>query len=249
MSCLIEPPGLRAIGRQSGAEHFMTMTQSRRKKEIKFTLYHDVLEDTRLMEYVDYLRKTQQFPKVIRNALRLVWTLGEGDLSVLFELFPSLRGQFMPRPDELIEQFRQMLHQRMAAAMSAAPEIPQPVGPQQLELPLGLEPIEPAPPPVHHNETIEQTIQEAVQAGMQRVLNQLAAMQPLTSKTAAPEFSKAKPPSKNGNPKPLILPQIAMPTFDDEDDSVVIQHDINAKSDIIASFLDAAFGFQQRKDD
>jgi hypothetical protein len=92
----------------------------RPRKEFKFWLYRDLAEDTRLMDYIAYLRKTRQFAKVLRNGLRLMWTLGEGDLSVLFELFPSLRSQFMPKGDDLIEQFRQMLLQHQPAI----PEIP-----------------------------------------------------------------------------------------------------------------------------
>jgi hypothetical protein len=92
----------------------------RPRKEFKFWLYHDLTEDQRLMEYIAYLRKTRQFAKTLRNGLRLMWSLGEGDLSVLFELFPSLRSQFAPNTDALIEEFRQMLLQRPAAL----PEIP-----------------------------------------------------------------------------------------------------------------------------
>ncbi len=97
-----------------------TQRRYRPRKEFKFWLYHDLVEDTRLMDYIDYLRKTRQFAKSVRNGLRLMWTLGEGDLSVLFELFPSLRSQFMPKGDELIEQFRQMLMQHQPVI----PEIP-----------------------------------------------------------------------------------------------------------------------------
>jgi hypothetical protein len=225
----------------------MTATRSRTKKEYRFALYPDVLEDSHLMAYVDYLRKTQQLPQVIRNALRLVWTLGEGDLSVLFELFPSLRGQFMPKPDELIEQFRQMLYQRMMAAMSVAPE-PPPAGPQQLELPLDLEPREPTPPPAHPNESMEQTIQEAVQAGIQQVLNELSKMQTQTVAVVTDHQTNYTP--QKGSAKPLTVPQLAMPTFDDNDeDELVIQQDTSAGTSTTSNFLDAAFDFQQRKDD
>jgi hypothetical protein len=149
----------------------------RPRKLFKFWLYHDRLEDQRLMDYIDYLRKTRQFASTLRQGLRLMWTLGEGDLSVLFELFPSLRSQFMPNGDNLIEQFRQMLLQN------------QPV---------------------------------------------------------IPEFPNMEP-LLTGNPKPLPAPQIAMPTFDDGD-TVVIRHDMTAGASATTNFLDAAFGFQERKD-
>jgi len=150
----------------------------RPRKEFKFWLYHDLVEDTRLMDYINHLRKTRQFAKSVRNGLRLMWTLGEGDLSVLFELFPSLRSQFMPKGDELIEQFRQMLLQHQAAV---------------------------------------------------------------------PEFPKLESPA-SGNPKSLPVPHIAMPTFDDED-TMVMERDALGETRINTSFLDAAFGFQQRKND
>jgi hypothetical protein len=207
---------------------------NRSKKEYKFWLYHDLLEDTRLMDYVDYLRKTHQFPTVIRNALRLVWTLGEGDLSVLFELFPVLRGQFMPNPDELIEQFRQMLHMRTITAAEPEP----PSGPFQLELPLGLAPREVLPPPKHLSESLEQAIQEAIQTGIQQVLDQLAKMQPsapLLVDYPAMKLDHAAPP-------------IAMPTFND-DDEVVVRRDTSTNSDAAANFLAAASSFQEREDD
>lgn len=92
----------------------------RPRKEFKFWLYHDLLEDQRLMDYIAYLRKTRQFAKTLRNGLRLMWALGEGDLSVLFELFPSLRSQLVPNADNLIEEFRQMLLQHQPTI----PEIP-----------------------------------------------------------------------------------------------------------------------------
>lgn len=63
----------------------------RPRRQFKFWLYHDIEVDSRLMEYIDYLRATRQFATTIRNGLRLMWTLSEGDLTVLFELFPTLR--------------------------------------------------------------------------------------------------------------------------------------------------------------
>jgi hypothetical protein len=150
----------------------------RPRKLFKFWLYHDLAEDTRLMEYIAYLRQTRQFAKILRNGLRLMWTLGEGDLSVLFELFPSLRSQFMPKGDELIEQFRQML---------------------------------------------------------------------LQHQPAIPEFPEKELPAA-GSAKALPAPQIAMPTFDDED-TMVIRRDTHADTDATANFLSAALGIQKNESD
>jgi hypothetical protein len=87
----------------------MMARRYRPRKLFKFWLYHDLAGDTRLMDYIAYLHRTRQFARTLRNGLRLMWTLGEGDLSVLFELFPGLQSRLAPSNDELIEQFRQML--------------------------------------------------------------------------------------------------------------------------------------------
>ena len=84
----------------------------RPRKEFKFWLYHDLAEDTRLMEYIQFLVRTRRFATTIRNGLRLMWTLGQGDLSVLFDLFPTLRSQFTPDNTALIEEFRRLLHEQ-----------------------------------------------------------------------------------------------------------------------------------------
>jgi hypothetical protein len=94
----------------------------RPRKLFKFWLYRDLIEDTRLIEYIDYLHKTRQFATMVRSGLRLMWTLGEGDLSVLFELFPGLQSRLQPNNDELIAQFRQMLQAQSIVVQ--APSIP-----------------------------------------------------------------------------------------------------------------------------
>ena len=93
----------------------------RPRKLFKFWLYQDLAEDTRLMEYIEYLHKTRQFATMVRNGLRLMWTLGQGDISVLFDLFPTLRAQFTPDNSALIEEFRLMLQTQSAAAVPALP--------------------------------------------------------------------------------------------------------------------------------
>jgi hypothetical protein len=87
----------------------------RPRKEFKFWLYHDLAEDSRLMEFIQYCKATRQFARVVRDGIRLIWSLREGNNAVLFELFPHLERQFKPDAEELIEQFRQMLSQQLAA--------------------------------------------------------------------------------------------------------------------------------------
>ena len=93
----------------------------RPRKEFKFWLYHDRDEDSRLMEFIQYCKATRQFARVVRDGIRLIWSLREGNNNVLFELFPHLERQFKPDAEELIEQFRQMLSQQLVAAPVAQP--------------------------------------------------------------------------------------------------------------------------------
>ena len=83
----------------------------RPRKEFKFWLYHDRDEDSRLMEFIQYCKSTRQFARVVRDGIRLVWSLREGNMSILFELFPHLERQFNPDAEDLIAQFRDMLLQ------------------------------------------------------------------------------------------------------------------------------------------
>src|SRR5262245_27642662 len=108
----------------------MMARRFRPRKEFKFWLYHDLAGDLRLMEYIAYLHKTRQFAKTLRNGLRLMWTLGEGDLSVLLDLFPTLRARFEPDHSALIQEFRTLLE-------SQPPSVP--------ALPPGLEPLAACP--------------------------------------------------------------------------------------------------------
>jgi hypothetical protein len=83
----------------------------RPRKEFKFWLYHDRNDDSRLMEFIQYCKSTRQFAKVVRDGIRLIWSLREGNTSVLFELFPHLERQFNPDAENLIAEFRDMLLQ------------------------------------------------------------------------------------------------------------------------------------------
>ncbi len=99
----------------------------RPRKELKTWLYADLPEQASLIEYVEYLRSTRQLAKTIRNGLRLMWSLGEGDLSVLFELFPGVKTQFEapklpPGDDGLRDEIRELKQLVMnQATIPAAP--------------------------------------------------------------------------------------------------------------------------------
>lgn len=71
------------------------------------------------MEFIEYCKKTRQFASVIRDGIRLIWSLREGNLDVLFELFPHLQRQFKPDADDLVEQFRQILLQQQSVSVDS----------------------------------------------------------------------------------------------------------------------------------
>lgn len=96
----------------------------RPRKEYKFWLFHDMPEHQRLMDFIQYCKSTRQFAKVVRDGIRLIWSLREGNTSVLFELFPHLERQFNPDSEELIAEFREMLlqHRNVPVAQQFQPE-------------------------------------------------------------------------------------------------------------------------------
>lgn len=53
------------------------------------------------MEFIRFCKDTQQFARMVRNGLRLMWSLGEGDTTVLHELFPWTRPQVALLPSML----------------------------------------------------------------------------------------------------------------------------------------------------
>lgn len=68
------------------------------RREFKFWLRTDREGDTRLMEFIQYCKSTRQFARKVRDGLRLIWSLSEGNTSVLFELFPHLEEILKPPP-------------------------------------------------------------------------------------------------------------------------------------------------------
>ena len=54
------------------------------------------------MEFIEYCKQTRKWARVVRDGIRLMWSLGEGDTSILYELFPWTRPQashLQPVPD------------------------------------------------------------------------------------------------------------------------------------------------------
>lgn len=68
----------------------------RPRQVFKFWLFKDKPEEYRLVEFINYCKANRKFASVVRDGIRLMWSLGEGDTSVLFELFPGLHAQLQP---------------------------------------------------------------------------------------------------------------------------------------------------------
>jgi hypothetical protein len=81
----------------------------------KFQLRLDDPTDIHVREVLHYAKAQRRQLTMIRNGIRLMWALENDDLSILFELFPNLKGRFLGNADDLLEQFRQMLLQHQPA--------------------------------------------------------------------------------------------------------------------------------------
>ena len=102
-----------------------TKTQVPRKRYTarqtrKFQLRRDHPVDAHVSEILDYSRAKRREVTVIRDGVRLLWALENNDMTVLFEMFPHLKNQFLPDGLNLIEQIQSMLLQ--TRALSAEPE-------------------------------------------------------------------------------------------------------------------------------
>ena len=99
----------------------------------KFQLRRDNPVDIHVSEILDYSRAKRREVTVIRDGVRLLWALENNDLSVLFEMFPHLKNQFLPDGLNLIEQIQSMLLQ--TRAMPSDQPAGQPVGLKALNAP------------------------------------------------------------------------------------------------------------------
>lgn len=68
----------------------------RPRQVFKFWLFLDKDEESRLVEFINYCKTKRSFARVVRDGIRLMWSLGEGDTTVLFELFPGLHAHLQP---------------------------------------------------------------------------------------------------------------------------------------------------------
>jgi hypothetical protein len=79
------------------------------RREFKFWLRTDREGEAGLIEFIQYAKQTRSFARIVRDGIRLMWSLGQGDTSVLFELFPGLKAQLTPPPAPDTDQLQRQL--------------------------------------------------------------------------------------------------------------------------------------------
>lgn len=108
------------------------MNRFRPRREVKMWLYLDKSDEEKLAGYVAYLKKTRKLAKAIRDGLRLIWSLGEGDTTILFELFPAIEKQLVERftppptstPNEMQRQIEIAVEAGVQKALVQLPALP-----------------------------------------------------------------------------------------------------------------------------
>ena len=155
------------------------MSKKRFRLQFKFWLDANKPDEYRLAEIIDDLKLRGTFSRAVRDGIRLMVDLWNGNLDVLLELFPGVENAFY-------ERFTRQ----------------QPV------------------PEVAIHEQLARLESLLLQQGNTPVVN------------------------TNSGPKPLNVPKIAGPQFDDADDLIVVK---KAKSDgkSAQNFLDSAFSLIQ----
>ena len=63
----------------------------------KFWLDLEKPDEEEINQLIDNYKRQRQFSRIIRDGIRLMWSLGQGDLDVLFELFPWVMDVFYQR--------------------------------------------------------------------------------------------------------------------------------------------------------
>ena len=63
----------------------------------KFWLDLEKPDEEEINQFIDHYKRQRQFTRIIRDGIRLMWSLEQGNLDVLFELFPSVMDEFYQR--------------------------------------------------------------------------------------------------------------------------------------------------------
>lgn len=69
----------------------------RPRTQVRFWLYDDLQSEQNLIEIITYWKARKQFATMIKAGMRLMWSLGQGKLDVLFDLFPQIETQLAAR--------------------------------------------------------------------------------------------------------------------------------------------------------
>ena len=92
----------------------------RHTRKYQFRDNHPV--DQHVEEILNFWKSEKQEITNLRKAVALYYALEQGDLPILFDMFPQYKTQFAPSTAEALEQFMQILKQQQL----------QPVATQQL---------------------------------------------------------------------------------------------------------------------
>lgn len=78
----------------------------------KYQFRNDHPMDQHVEGILDFWKGNKQEITNLRKAVSLYYAIEQGNLEVLFEMFPQYRSQFTPGNSQLIEQFMQILTQQ-----------------------------------------------------------------------------------------------------------------------------------------
>ena len=90
------------------------MAKERFRLQFKFWLDVNKPDEYALAEIIADLKESKTFSKVIRDGIRLIWSLGQGNLDVLLALFPWIEDAFYERFKEREPASDSALQQQLA---------------------------------------------------------------------------------------------------------------------------------------
>lgn len=110
-----------------------TKARYRPRRQFKFLLYQDIEMELILTDFIQRLKKERRYVTVLRNGLRLMGSLMERDLSVLYELFPWIREAILtdnppptsaPDSGDIQRQIEAAVEAGVQKAMLSLPALP-----------------------------------------------------------------------------------------------------------------------------
>src|SRR4026209_2771124 len=91
--CYTHQKGM-SMATKSKTANKTTKRQSIPRTTRKFQLRKNHALDNHVAEILDYARTQRKEVTMIRDGVRLLWALENGDYAILFELFPHMKSQF-----------------------------------------------------------------------------------------------------------------------------------------------------------